>query len=80
MSKPKLTPWYPPEIKPTRKGIYERKGSRNMLGKYRHWNGVFWGGWNATIKGALRNQESPSADQSSHWRGLATDPAEKAKG
>lgn len=49
MSKPKRTPWYPPEIKPVRKGHYECERCV-LYGKkfpYHFWNGKSWA-WGST--------------------------------
>jgi hypothetical protein len=40
----KLTPWYPANIKPVRKGWYEvRCEFKNVCGGMHYWNGKWWG-------------------------------------
>lgn len=65
MKKPKLTPWYPPEIKPVRKGFYERKWNiRDNYGTFfrDRWDGQHWN-WHGEM------WEGPYS-----WRGLAEKP------
>ena len=37
----KKTRWYPKEVNPVRKGVYEIK-NRNDIPWYRHWDGRVW--------------------------------------
>lgn len=64
MKRPKLTPWYPPEIKPVRKGCYHRKWGNNLM-LTSVWNGQSW----RTIAGARSGW-----GQNLPWRGLAEKP------
>jgi hypothetical protein len=65
MSKQKLTPWFPPEVKPVRNGWYHTDhlelGPDYPAMDNRWWNGKKWlsapGGWVV-------------AYQNRHWRGL----------
>lgn len=64
---PKLTDWFPPEIKPVRKGLYHayRVGEWHTL---KYWNGKRW----EQYKGAPWK-----IAQNHNWRGLAADPTKK---
>ena len=66
----KLTPWYPPHIKPVRVGVYEtlRKGC------FQYWNGEWWGYWSSTKKDAFGLNGGKSVFQHPRWRGLAHPP------
>lgn len=74
----KLTPWFPPDVKPVRVGVYEARWTlpamrvRNI--QYQHWNGVTWGAWAQSPTAALRNAIGPSMRQDPEWRGLAKEP------
>jgi len=67
----KLTPWYPPHIKPVRVGVYETD-TRN--GRYQHWNGQFWSPYDTDPAVTLLYQNFRSAYQAPSWRGLADPP------
>jgi hypothetical protein len=43
MKKLKLTPWYPPHIKPVRIGWYEAAPSPRSNSFLWYWNGRYWG-------------------------------------
>lgn len=73
MSKPKLTGWYPGEVKPVHVGMYQ---SKSYCGEpqWRYWGGNRWG-WgyeNKRWAHAWRNQDG--ATQDNEWRGL-TEPS-----
>lgn len=72
MTKPKLTPWYPPEIKPGRTGVYIRE-----FWGFSYWDGTFWGFGHSEIDGAFRDRLFKSAVQNAKWRGLASKPSGK---
>lgn len=69
----KLTEWFPPEIKPVHKGVYERamcgRGTR-----YSFWDGVCWGGWSDKVRWAWGQRGIPSVVQDAPWRGLRGKP------
>lgn len=62
----KVTPWFPPEVKPVREGWYEATlypaWVRSGYPKYK-WNGKCWTFGAIAVK-----------DQQRHWRGLASKP------
>lgn len=66
MTKQKLTPWYPSDIKPVRKGTYERvwlaESGRNGIPWMRYWNGTHWEG-DGNSEGVVQ--------YGIHWRGIA---------
>ena len=64
----KLTDWFPPDIKPCRKGVYEtwfRWSAKNS--GYSYWNGTSW-------SNQFRDKDSCYWDiegvQSKNWRGI----------
>ena len=68
-----LTPWYPAEIKPKRKGVYERDMTHGR-GSYSYWNGKYWCGWGGDVGIAHYNgiKHHESCVQDAPWRGLAS--------
>ena len=61
-----LTAWYPPDTRPEREGVYER---RSPDGAYACWNGRAWNA-DARSPAAAARQRVASARQSTSWRGL----------
>lgn len=57
-----LTPWYPPSVKPVRKGLYII-GS-DYLSVLSEWNGKKW----------VRPDKKPMSNQDWSWRGIAGEP------
>lgn len=84
MSQKKLTPWFPGDVKPTRKGVYELEA---LPAPYHYFDGKNW-----SVAGASPKQYSigkwkslPTCDKVGctyhlrrRWRGLASDPAKRA--
>lgn len=74
------TPWFPPDVNPVRKGVYERDHttSRFFAGRapirFSYWTGKHWGGWSVHHAAAIRNKSRPSWEQNIPWRGLARKP------
>jgi hypothetical protein len=71
------TDWFPPEVKPVRRGVYERDLMQVFPWKVRYswWNGKAWCGWAETVDAAYCNrQRGVSSIQSAAWRGLARKP------
>ena len=69
--KHQLTNWFPPEIKPVYKGVYEveYEGIFTTLSGYSYWDGKKWG---TTFK-ELSNADTyrfPSPLQYRKWRGI----------
>lgn len=62
MKKPKLTPWFPADVKPVHVGVYEVRGSNHMW----LWNGSLW----------CSAGKIPWICQGQYkvWRGLANPP------
>lgn len=79
MSVPKVTPWFHGNVKPKRKGVYERMLS-NGFSWFCYFDGKRWryGGGAAPEDVVVR--ELSSFDQNMRWRGLASDPAAKRGG
>lgn len=78
MSNPKLTPWFPGDVKPARVGVYERKTRRGMTYRYSFWSGVNWMLSGATPVIAADHGGGKSTSQHDEWRGLAIDPRAKS--
>lgn len=78
MSKDKLTPWFPGEVKPVRQGVYQQKsGFGDSIG-YQFWDGRQWCGWCKTPDGAENDRGAADIrHQNDRWRGLAQDPKDK---
>jgi hypothetical protein len=73
----KLTDWFPPEVKPVRVGVYERKfGSSENCGLCK-WNGKAWF-WRCKTPFDASTESVKSGFQELPWRGLTENP-EKAK-
>jgi hypothetical protein len=65
---PKLTPWFPPEVKPVRKGWYARDfGWRPSVREPepQYWNGTAW------FYGDMWPEHGDKAEQQNReWRGI----------
>ena len=64
----KLTPWYPPEIKPLHVGVYERDYSQKGRW-YCFWDGNYFG---CAQSQTIFCTEDVSLDQNIPWRGLTS--------
>jgi hypothetical protein len=71
MSKNKLTPWFPGDVKPARPGVYETDAETDSYLCYQLWTGNHWG-WCSANSGFVLPYESRY--QSPRWRGLAKEP------
>ena len=66
------TKWFPAEIKPKRKGIYEVWSLVfNQCGWFCHWDGKKWGYAYQNINWAYDSRNKTSETQYRHWRGLS---------
>lgn len=62
------TEWFPSDIKPKRKGVYE---VRSCVGTgYAIWNGKAWGWTEHSVKRAYEVSEGFGAEQNKEWRGV----------
>ena len=78
MSKPKLTEWYPPRIKPlaNRPGTYNAS-TNSCDDVLRHWDGKSWSlSWYAQWADYLieLRKNTKTTQRGIFWRGLATEP------
>jgi hypothetical protein len=65
----KLTPWFPPDVKPVRAGVYE---VRMKAPWYRYWDGVHWHAGHCTSELACALPHLPIENTPPEpWRGLA---------
>ena len=65
----KLTPWFPPDVKPVRAGVYE---ARMKAPWYRYWDGQHWCAGARTPKLAQELPHLPIEETPPEpWRGLA---------
>lgn len=77
----KLTPWFPPHIKPVRVGWYNASAYRKTH-IIRYWNGQRWSEF-ATLTGLGDTEQLTRAKRVNacrgdiEWRGLASPPEEK---
>ena len=75
MSKPKLTEWFPGDVKPAREGVYQQLCGDAVVVGYQRWDGRRWYGWRETADEAERASQTAAAGfQGDPWRGLAQDP------
>lgn len=74
MSK-KLTPWFPPSVKPARAGVYKTKEPNNMQW-FNYFNGLQWylGSHNPTDALHVGPFDLLNAEWFAGWRGLAEQP------
>lgn len=70
-----LTPWFPPNVKPVRKGVYETDLSLDTP-NYQYWNGKYWCYCCSTPERAAHeaNSQYRSSHQRLPWRGLNKHP------
>jgi hypothetical protein len=68
MSK-KMTPWFPPQIKPVRKGVYQAKLGDDGDICYAAWNGKRWSWADLSHRGRMLRSFLGSS-QSKFWRGF----------
>lgn len=68
----KVTEWFPGDVKPARKGVYERE--LNAANRFSYWNGEKWMSSGFTPAEAMRHYGLVSDWQFKGWRGLASDP------
>ena len=71
MSEQKLTPWFPPAVKPVRRGVYETEFCG--VPGFSRWTGEKWANQAGSPSRALE-QHVAGAWQAKGWRGLAGDP------
>lgn len=72
MREAKLTPWFPGDVKPVRRGVYQRLYTSGTGWAY--WNGDFWGMRGVSKYFAKSMKDFYAPIQSHEWRGLAEDP------
>jgi hypothetical protein len=70
----KLTKWYPPEVKPKRRGVYitqtQASKVRDSETFFQYWSGTFWKARSGTICGADSMKEFNSIHQEVYWKGI----------
>jgi hypothetical protein len=70
----KLTPWFPGSVKPTRKGVYERKATHEQWFVYSRWDGKHWHLNSLSLKAANQAVRHSSYQCALLWRGVAAKP------
>jgi len=71
MSK-KLTPWFPGDVKPARKGVYETDAEiSDREPCYQFWDGSRWGACGFSPRYCKQPGDWVSRHQSPKWRGRA---------
>ncbi len=71
----KLTPWFPPEIKPVHVGVYEIRDDMLKQTFFAYWNGLFFGSGMRKRQDAANSRWSHQLNEFVHaWRGLAEKP------
>lgn len=73
---PKLTPWFPPQVKPVRIGYYEVKHFLDgvLHEGYAMWTGSYWSYLDKKIYYGPVQRWGRSVQQNKMWRGLAEEP------
>ena len=61
-----FTEYYPGNINPVRKGVYQTRAER-----FKYWNGSFWGLRCETTASAKYHRTIRPFDQNEDWRGVA---------
>lgn len=79
MSAPKLTQWFPGDVRPARIGVYERNfyfRERYLRAlKFAFWNGEFWSPCQLSKDEAIfMSRSAYQLNRLIGWRGLAQDP------
>jgi hypothetical protein len=73
----RLTDWYPPTIKPKRKGVYLTMVKPDCVHDrgfwFQYWSGTYWKIRSDTIIGAYALKEFKSAHQDIYWKGINKD-------
>ena len=76
MSTPELTPWFPADVKPIRRGVYQVE--QGIVRWYSYFDGSGFGWQDLTPSEAFRNRhQMTGCAKSQTWRGLAQDPKVK---
>lgn len=74
----KFSPWFPPEIKPVRVGVYQVNDADYQNGvAWSYWNGerFCYRTWTETVAYTTYTSENPTALPAfTYWRGLARKP------
>lgn len=63
----KLTDWYPPDIKPVRRGVYITRKNNQVF--FQYWTGNFWNVRMICIRSA-ENIKQRSQHQDVQWKGI----------
>jgi len=70
----KLTDWYPPDVKPKRRGVYLTMSKPNVVHDrgfwFQYWSGTYWKTRSDTIVGAYALKEFKSGHQEVYWKGI----------
>lgn len=74
-----LTSWFPPDVKPRRKGIYQTNTypDSKLVPVFQYWNGREWGFFSIIFERAYERRFTRSVRQASQWRGLNKRPRKK---
>jgi putative component of toxin-antitoxin plasmid stabilization module len=70
----KLTRWFPGEVKPVRKGVYEKRlvlEAFNGNRVFQYWNGRYWCVSHTHVDIAFSSRIFKSDYQDGMWRGVA---------
>jgi len=63
----KLTEWYPPDVKPVRRGVYITRKNDNIY--FQYWTGTFWNVRMGSIQLAEQVKQR-SQHQDVRWKGI----------
>lgn len=74
MNVAKLTPWFPPSVKPARVGVYSVVSAALPAKGYSFWNGERWSAQVDKASAAAKLKCIRAIYQDKLWRGLAKPP------
>jgi hypothetical protein len=72
----KLTEWFPGDVKPVRRGVYERDfgdGTHLTFSGFSRWTGSRWA-WRGATPDEAASEKAMSINYGLRWRGLAEKP------
>ena len=64
----KLTDWYPPDIKPVRRGVYITRKNETIY--FQYWTGTFWNVRMSNVQLAEKVKQR-SQHQDVYWKGIS---------
>ena len=70
----RITPWFPPNTKPTRRGVYLTSMNPSATAVrgfwFQYWSGTYWKTRSDTVLGAYKLKAFKSQHQEVYWKGM----------